>query len=183
MGATVEQQGGVWCGGGVLWCQEQCYSHLCSWGELIRRYTDLIKISYSSWRVCLIFEVAVTALSNLPLTHLLLTQDRERWIVKEHRLQGISLNTDIFFPFVFSFRVTETYGSEKKSHKMQWREKTSGTVSTSRPNAFFCQQKMSSNLALHLSFTNKRCMRLLADAQAVNIPEEQWGRSEIFCLN
>lgn len=47
-------------------------------GEPIHRRTSLIKISYSSWRVCLNFEVVVTALSNLFFTHLLLTQDRGR---------------------------------------------------------------------------------------------------------
>lgn len=57
----------------------------------------LIKISYSSWRVCFILEIVVSALSDPFLTHLLLIQDRERWMTRKQTVRPF-IKID-FFPF------------------------------------------------------------------------------------
>lgn len=57
----------------------------------------LIKISYSSWRVRLILEIVVSALGNPFLTHLLLIQDRERWMTRKQTVRPF-IKMDIF-PF------------------------------------------------------------------------------------
>lgn len=58
----------------------------------------LIKISYSSWRVRLILEIVVSALSDPFLTHLLLIQDRERWITRKQTMRPF-IKMDFFFSF------------------------------------------------------------------------------------
>ena len=162
-------------------CWEQCDSHLCSWGEPIRRRTSLIKISYSSWRVCLIFEVVVTALSNLFLTHLLLTQDRGRWIVREHRLRGILLNLDFSLSFFFPFCVFSPYDWET----WLWNEELRGVKRREREeneserDRTFSTEYVYTWIYLN-SFAMKRCMRSLDDALAAYFLKNNEDKVEFF---